>query len=141
MAFPLRRSIIVGMTTSRNGKKILIVEDDDLMLGVLTQQFLDQGFEVVSAVTGTKAVEKFYSEKPDVVALDIMIPEKDGIKVLDEIHSKTPEDNTPFFILTNSSDMNHIASATNRKVVAYLIKSDQEIQNIVSIIKKHLGIA
>lgn len=129
------------MTASKNHKKVLIVEDDDLMLGVLSQQFLDHGFDVVTAVDGVHGIDQFYKEAPDVVVLDIVMPRKDGIQMLDDIHKKTPDNKTPIFVLSNSSDMNHIASATSHNVIAYLIKSEQEIQGIVSIVKKHMGIA
>ncbi len=66
-------------------RKILIIEDEkNLMLG-LKDNFLAEGFEVISAFDGEEGVDKFYSENPDILLLDINLPKKDGWKVCREI--------------------------------------------------------
>lgn len=62
-------------------EKVLIVEDDQTMLGVLKYNLLKEGYDVVTAVDGVQAVEVARSEKPELIVLDIMLPKLDGLEV------------------------------------------------------------
>ncbi len=66
-------------------EKILIAEDDEGISDFVCLELLHEGFVPCLAKTGTEAIKKFNEEKPDLVLLDIMMPEKDGIEVLKEI--------------------------------------------------------
>ena len=61
--------------------KVLIVEDDQTLLGVLKYNLAKEGYDVVTASDGAQAVEAARSEKPDLVVLDIMLPKLDGLEV------------------------------------------------------------
>lgn len=62
-------------------EKVLIVEDDQTMLGVLKYNLLKEGYDVITAVDGVQAVEVARSEKPELIVLDIMLPKLDGLEV------------------------------------------------------------
>jgi len=66
-------------------KKILIIEDEETLQRALTQYLEEENFEVFGAMDGEKGVEMVKKEKPDLVLLDIILPKKDGFKVLEEI--------------------------------------------------------
>ncbi len=121
-------------------KKILIVEDDPLILNILQQQFMGHDFSVDTAVDGEQGLQKYFAEKPDAVILDIVLPKKDGIQFLSELRTKAPTDNIPVIVLTNSNDMNHLANAVNFKVAAYLSKSDEQLKNITHVVKQQLNL-
>jgi len=73
-------------------KKVLIVDDAAFMRMALRKIFEKNGFEVVGeAENGNKGVEKYKELKPDVVTLDITMPEKDGITALKEINAYQPQ--------------------------------------------------
>ncbi len=69
-------------------KRILIIEDElDLIKG-LKLNLSDEGFEVDSAVTGTEGLRKAIEEAPDIIILDIMLPEMDGLEVCRKLRQK-----------------------------------------------------
>jgi two-component system, chemotaxis family, chemotaxis protein CheY len=65
--------------------KILIVDDSQFMRGVLKDIVCTEGHECVEAQTGKEALEKYESEKPDLMLLDVIMPEVDGMEVLKQI--------------------------------------------------------
>jgi len=66
-------------------KKILIIDDEKNILDALSPILEDEGFQVFKALDGKMGISLFKSERPDVVLLDIWMPEMDGIEVLKEI--------------------------------------------------------
>ena len=70
--------------------KILLVDDDPDILEILTYNLNKEGYQVVTAENGVKAVKKARKEKPDLIILDVMMPEMDGIQACEQIRS-TPE--------------------------------------------------
>jgi two-component system, OmpR family, alkaline phosphatase synthesis response regulator PhoP len=83
-------------------KKVIVV-DDELSIVTLLQFNLEKaGFEVISAHDGVTAVEKIEKEKPDLIVLDLMLPEMDGIEVCKTIRQK--QISTPILMLTAKDD-------------------------------------
>lgn len=119
-------------------KKVLIVEDDNLLLVTLTHQFEDAGYTVVSATNGEDGITQFEKENPDAVILDVMMPRKDGIEMLEEIRAKNPENTAPVIVLSNANDMDYIARAMGQGAVAYLLKSDRQIDSVVRLVEEKL---
>jgi two-component system alkaline phosphatase synthesis response regulator PhoP len=79
-------------------KKILIIEDElDLIKG-LKLNLSDEGFEVDSAITGTDGLRKAVEKAPDLIILDIMLPEMDGLEVCRKLRQKNIS--TPVIMLT-----------------------------------------
>ncbi|OGW33066.1 MAG: two-component system response regulator [Nitrospirae bacterium GWC2_42_7] len=70
--------------------KILIVDDDQNILRLYKEELLEEGYEVVTAINGSEAMEKFEREVPDLVTLDIQLPDIDGIKLLRQMKEKRP---------------------------------------------------
>ncbi len=69
-------------------KKILVVDDEKPIADILNFNLQKEGFEVIVAYDGQEAVSKAFSEKPDLILLDVMLPKKDGFQVLREIRQK-----------------------------------------------------
>ena len=69
-------------------KRVLIVEDEESMLEGLAHNFRFEGYEVMTARTGTEGLKLALKQKPDVILLDIMLPEKDGFTVLKELRQR-----------------------------------------------------
>lgn len=68
-------------------RKILIIEDEKNLMQVLKDNFLQEGFDIISALDGEEGVDKFYSENPDLILLDINLPKKNGWEVCKEIRN------------------------------------------------------
>ncbi|MGB9822538.1 response regulator [Thermodesulfovibrio sp.] len=78
--------------------KILVVDDEKNILMLYKAELEDEGYKVITANSGREAIELFESEKPDMVTLDIMMPDIDGIQVLRQLKQKNP--NIPVIMLT-----------------------------------------
>ena len=82
--------------------KILIVDDDASLLGQLRQMFLNQRYMVETATNGQKALDKLFEIPFDLVILDIMMPEIDGLSVLEGLRDGRID--TPVLMLTAKGD-------------------------------------
>jgi DNA-binding response OmpR family regulator len=70
--------------------KILVVDDDLSILRLYKEELEEEGYTVVTASTGVEALERFEKETPDLVTLDIQLPDVDGIKLLRQMKEKRP---------------------------------------------------
>ena len=70
--------------------KILVVDDDLSILRLYKEELEEDGYVVVTASTGAEALEQFKKEEPDLVTLDIQLPDVDGIKLLRQMKEKRP---------------------------------------------------
>ncbi|MDA8091652.1 MAG: response regulator [Nitrospiraceae bacterium] len=70
--------------------KVLIVDDDEHILRLYKEELEEEGYEIVVAKTGAQALEVFQSENPDLVTLDILIPDMDGITLLRKMKEIRP---------------------------------------------------
>ena len=71
-------------------KKILVVDDDLHIQKLYKEELEEEGYEVLVAGSGDKAMELFIQENPDIVTLDILMPDVDGIKLLRQMKEKKP---------------------------------------------------
>ena len=78
--------------------KILVVEDDESMARLCREELEDERYEVIVALTGFKGLQLFRDENPDLVTLDIKLPDLDGMELLRQMKSLRPE--VPVIILT-----------------------------------------
>lgn len=81
--------------------KILVVDDEASIVTMLAYNLKKEGYDVVTAEDGEVALEKFESEKPDLLLLDIMMPKRDGYEVCRKIREKS---NVPIIMLTARAD-------------------------------------
>ena len=65
--------------------KVLVVEDNQNLLTLYTEELGDEGYEVRGALSGKKAIKEVEKDRPDIVVLDICLPDIDGIHVLEKI--------------------------------------------------------
>ena len=81
-------------------KKILILDDEEDILLYLAAFFKDKKFGVITASNGKEGFEKALAEHPDIITLDISMPEESGIKALRELQNNPSTKNTPVIIIT-----------------------------------------
>ncbi|MBF0746996.1 response regulator transcription factor [Gemella sp. 19428wG2_WT2a] len=80
-----------------NNYKILVVDDEEPIAKILEFNLVKEGYQVIKAHDGEKAVELAFNEKPDLILLDLMLPKKDGMEVCREVRTKM---NVPIIMLT-----------------------------------------
>lgn len=104
--------------------KILLVEDDDRLLQLYRQLLESDGYEVEVCNNGNEASARMTKGGYDLVLLDIMLPGKDGLKILEELESMTLEKpNRAIILLTNLAQNETIDRALKNKINGYIIKS------------------
>jgi DNA-binding response OmpR family regulator len=121
-------------------KKILIIEDDNVLQKALQEFLTSEGFETISALDGEEGVKKTKESKPDLVLLDIILPKKDGYEVLKEIKSDPETKAIPAILLTNLGSLNDVEKALELGATTYLIKADYKLEEVVGKIKEVLKI-
>jgi len=91
--------------TTRNGNqpKVLIADDEPDMLRFLKSQLIAQ-YQVLEAVDGQQAIEKATQFLPDIILLDMMMPEKDGLQACKELRERTSTQSIPIILLTARAD-------------------------------------
>jgi len=103
--------------------RILLVEDD-LMIGQMYLLGLSSaGYEVTLATDGIEALDKMRSTRPDLVLLDIRLPNMDGLEVLAVVREDAELSRTPVVVLSNFGEQDTIQKARSLGAVDYLNKS------------------
>ncbi|OGW81399.1 MAG: hypothetical protein A3G33_00940 [Omnitrophica bacterium RIFCSPLOWO2_12_FULL_44_17] len=85
-------------------KKILVVDDEEDIREMLKSMLSDTGYDVILASDGKDALRKVYLMKPDLILLDISMPEIDGSEVCFELKKKEATKQIPVIIMTAMSD-------------------------------------
>lgn len=92
-------------------KRILVTDDDELTANICRRKFEEAGYHVTVAPDGHAAVEELVLHPPDVLLLDLMLPEMDGIGVLRFLRSRPRLRHLPVVILSNSSYFSGVVQA------------------------------
>jgi len=117
--------------------KILVVEDENALQKVLVDTLARGGYKSVIAKNGHEALEKFKKEKPDLILLDIIMPEMSGFDVLENIRVKL-NSKVPVIIISNLKEKADVELGINFGVVDYILKSDISLKNLMLKIHKAL---
>jgi two-component system, OmpR family, alkaline phosphatase synthesis response regulator PhoP len=103
-------------------KKILIVEDEHDILQLVKLYVEKEGFRTISAVTGAEALRQIKQEKPDLVVLDLMLPEIDGIEVCKRLRSDPVTSMLPIIMLTAKAEESDTVVGLELGADDYVIK-------------------
>ena len=111
------------MTIMEDKKRIIIVEDDAVLRDVLAGKLEKSGYIVDKAEDGIIALEKIRAQKPDCILLDILMPRKGGIEVLEDLHADPELSSIPVIIISNSGQPVEIQRAQELGAREFLIKA------------------
>ena len=120
-------------------KKILIIEDDNILQEALREFLTAEGFETLSALDGEDGIKIGKEKKPDLILLDIILPKMDGYEVLKVMKEDESAKNIPIIILTNLGSLNDVEKALNLGATTYLIKADYKLAEVTNKIKEVLN--
>lgn len=129
-------------STAVHKQKILIVEDESSMLRSLSEKFEREGFQVFVATNGNQGLTEFRSKQPDLILLDIIMGEMDGLTMLKKLRSESAYGaKVPVILLTNlSPDDDHINSViTQTEPSYYLVKTNWKIEEVVEKVRSVLS--
>jgi len=121
--------------------KIIIVEDDPMLGEIYEKKFLEAGFEM-KLVTSGKAVEGEVSNyQPEMVLLDIVLPDMDGYEILEVLSKNASTRTVPVYVFSNLSAKEDIERATSLGAKGFITKSSFTPTQLVDEVKKILGSA
>ena len=115
------------MPDSMERRRILVVDDEERMVRFIRMNLEHDGFLVSEAFNGKQAIQKLRDVTPDLILLDIMMPDLDGFEVLETIREIT---NVPVIMLTAESGRENVAFIAKLGVRDYLVKPFKDEQLI-----------
>ena len=124
----------MSMTTDK--KTILIIDDDESYRQIFSNALVAEGFLVLDAKNGKEGLLMALDKKPDLILLDLGLPDIDGLDLLDYIRKDEWGKKAKVFVVTNTSNPTKLSEAIQKESFVYLVKSDMSIQELVSKIKE-----
>lgn len=121
--------------------KIAIIEDDQTISQMYRMKFEADGFEVRLANDGKLGVGLVESFQPDIILLDIQMPEMSGDEALSQIREHAWGKNIPVIILTNMGHEESPKRLASLDVSSYIVKADLTPSQVVARVKETLGIS
>lgn len=118
--------------------KIAIIEDDIAIIQMYRIKFEAEGFKVVTAENGLTGLELIEHESPDIVLLDLMMPEMRGDEMLIELRQKDWGKDVKVIILTNMGESEAPESIEENNVLGYIVKADMTPKQVAEIVKQAL---
>lgn len=121
-------------------KKILLVEDDEVLASVYHARLEMEDFEVMEVHDGEQALTAALKYRPDLMILDAMMPKISGFDVLDILRNTPETMNLQIIMLTALSQESDRERAEKLGVDEYLVKSQVMISDVIEKVREHLGI-
>ena len=116
--------------------KILWVEDDKFLAKILSKKFISLGYSLLSASNGAEALAIAEIETPDIVMLDIIMPDLTGFEVLQKLKMQEKFKKTPVIMLSNLSSPSDIDKAKKLGAVGFIVKAAVSLDEIVAQVEK-----
>ena len=112
-------------------KKILIIEDDSFLQNLESSKFTHEGFTVATAVTGGEVDAALAGDLPDVILLDLMLPDIDGFELLKRFKSDEKTKMIPVIVFSNLSDEIEMKRVMDAGAAAFMVKSNFTLSDVI----------
>jgi DNA-binding response OmpR family regulator len=120
-------------------KKVILIEDDKFLSKMYAEKLLlEPDLEVLTLENGVKAIETIRREKPDLILLDIILPDINGVQILKQIKTDEVLKTTRVLMLTNLNEKDYINEAMSLGAEGYLIKAHFTPNEVVDKIRQIL---
>lgn len=120
-------------------KKILLIEDEELILNLLQRKLEKEGYKVSVARDGEEGLEKMRKSPPDIILLDIIMPKMGGFEVMEEAKKDKYLRSIPIIIVSNSGQPVELDRAKRLGARDWLIKTEFDPKEVIVKIKKQIG--
>lgn len=118
--------------------KILLIEDDSLIVKIYSTRLIADGFTVLSAENGEKGIETALKEIPDFILLDIMMPQMDGFSVLQKLRENPSLKSTPIVVYSNLAQESEMKRAVEMGANEFIVKANISPTELVQKIKSYV---
>ena len=119
--------------------RILVVDDEASARNAITRLLRHEGYEVTGAENGRAALDALGAGVPDLVLLDLMMPELDGLEMLEILHKHPQWKALPVVVLTALSDIHTVRRADQLGAREYLVKASFSLADMLGHVKKYTG--
>jgi CheY-like chemotaxis protein len=120
-------------------KKILIIEDEELLLNLLKSKLSELGYEIFTATDGLQGLEATKEVAPDLILLDIIMPKMGGFELLEKKQEDDSIKNIPVIIISNSGQPVELEKAKQLGVKDWLVKTEFDPVEVVEKVIKQIG--
>ncbi len=120
-------------------KKILLIEDEKIMINLLEKKLEQEGYEVTVSVNGEEGLKKMKELKPDIILLDIIMPKMGGFEVMEEMEKDAQLKRIPVIIISNSGQPVELGKAKELGASDWLIKTEFDPQEVIEKVVKQIG--
>jgi len=120
-------------------KKILIIEDDQIVANIYRNKFATEGYEVEVALDGLLGLELVRRFRPDAVILDLMLPKMSGVEVMKTLRLEDDFQKLPFIVFSNTYLGNMVQEAWKAGATKCLSKSTCTPKQIIDVIRGELS--
>lgn len=119
-------------------KKVCIIDDDADLREIYLMKFNQEGFDVSLATNGEEGMKSIREKTPDIILLDLQMPVKNGVEVLQELQADTALAKIPVIVLTNIDNEDAFREVGEYETRFYLIKSLTTPQQAVDYVREVL---
>lgn len=119
--------------------KIAIVEDDAAISQMYRIKFESEGFTVDTAENGVLGLQLIAHMKPDIILLDLMMPQMNGDEMLEKLRATPLGKDLKVVILTNMGETEAPQKVKELGVSAYIVKADMTPRQVAELVKKQLA--
>lgn len=120
-------------------KKVLIVEDEQIILDLLQKKLIREGYETLVAKDGDEGLRVMRQNRPDIVLLDIIMPKVGGLEVMAEMQKDPELKKIPIIVISNSGQPVEIDKAQALGARDWLVKAEFNPQEVIEKIEKQIG--
>jgi len=103
-------------------KKILVIDDEPHVLKMIESRLIANGYDVITALTGNEGYDKAKSSNPDLILLDLMLPDISGFEVCEKLKKEPGLSNTIVVVLSVRDNLEDITKAFHAGADDYIIK-------------------
>jgi CheY-like chemotaxis protein len=119
------------------GERILIVEDDDYLRKASEIALRRAGYVVISTPTGREGLNLARSERPDLIILDLLMPQPTGLEILRTLRGEPATKATPVMVISNSS-MQRVVDEVTALGAEYIVKADLSLRELAGRVERRL---
>jgi CheY-like chemotaxis protein len=114
--------------------KVLVVEDEELLLKAISDKLLRSGFEVVSCLSGRQAIEALGKDDklPDAIWLDYYLKDMDGLEFMEQLKTEAKWAKIPVMVVSNSATPEKVQRMLALGANEYLLKAEYRLDDLIA---------
>jgi DNA-binding response OmpR family regulator len=120
-------------------KTILIAEDESDIREAYHSALSAAGYTIFDAANGLEALALVEKSTPDLIILDLQMPELDGLETLRELRESSWGKSVPVMVLTNSADLQNVVASMKSLAADYFIKAETSLETLITAVKDLIG--